>query len=102
MHNVKAVELIAVVAVAVLLSPLGATTASEFDQWLLNFTSIEHTLVNNEDYLIKLSDAFRPTNGHSNSIVKVEYVLEPLEINSDLGPKSCNYFCVAAIWEIKK
>ena len=44
--------------------------------------------MNNEDYLIKLSDAFRPTNGHSNGIVKVEYVLEPLEINSDLGPKS--------------
>ena len=63
---------------------LSSASATKCEQWLHNFSSIEHALVNNEDYLIKLSEAFRPTNAHGNDIVEVKYVLLPSKNQSEL------------------
>ena len=68
----------------VLLCPPSSAAATKCEQWLHKLSQVEHALVNNEDHLIKLSDAFRPTNSHGNDIVQVKYVLLPSKNQSEL------------------
>ena len=72
------------VTAGIVLCLLSSTSATKCKQWLQYFASIEHALVNKEDNLIKLSDAFRPTNTHGNDIVEVKYVLLPFKNQSEL------------------